>query len=98
MADLIIFRCPQTGMDVETLLHKQEHEQARPYYVAVTCPACTRLHLHEVQPRSVSRADPFSGRFRVDIEYRRRKRTGGRNVPAPSRSVDAHVRDQRYGM
>ena len=52
----------------------------------------------KVQPRSVSRADPFSGRFRVDIEYRRRKRTGGRNVPAPSRSVDAHVRDQRYGM
>ena len=44
MADLIIFRCPQTGMDVETLLHKQEHEEARPYYVAVTCPACTRLH------------------------------------------------------
>ncbi len=28
MADLIIFRCPQTGIDVETLLHKQEHEEA----------------------------------------------------------------------
>ena len=68
MADLIIFRCPQTGMDVETLLHKQEHEEARPYYLAVTRPACTRLNLHEVQPRSVSRADPFSGRFRVDID------------------------------
>ena len=49
MADLIIFRCPQTGMDVETLLHKQEHEEARPYYVAVTCPACTRLHLKSSQ-------------------------------------------------
>jgi hypothetical protein len=29
---------------VQTLLLKQEHEQARPYYVAVTCPACARLH------------------------------------------------------
>ncbi len=82
MADLIIFRCPQTGMDVETLLHKQEHEEARPYYVAVTCPACTRLHLHEVQPRSVSRADPFSGRFRVDI---------ARTRPPPNNRCREHM-------
>ena len=68
MDSLIIFHCPETDTDVQTLLLKQQHEETRPYYVAVTCPACTRLHLHEVQPRSVSRADPFSGRFRVDID------------------------------
>jgi hypothetical protein len=44
MDNLIILRWPQTGMDVQTLLYKQEHEDARPYYVAVTCLACTRLH------------------------------------------------------
>ena len=44
MDSLIIFHCPETGTDVQTLLLKQEHEEARPYYVAVTCPACTRLH------------------------------------------------------
>ena len=43
MAEFIIFRCPQTGMDVQTLLHKQEKNDARAYE-AVTCPACTRLH------------------------------------------------------
>jgi hypothetical protein len=45
MDSLIIFHCPQTGTDVQTLLLKQEPEQARPYYVAVTCPACARLHV-----------------------------------------------------
>jgi hypothetical protein len=40
MAALIIFRCPQTGMLVQTLLHKDEART----YKAVTCPACTRLH------------------------------------------------------
>ena len=31
-------------MDVQTFLYKQEHEGAPPYYVAVSCPACSRLH------------------------------------------------------
>jgi hypothetical protein len=43
MADLIIFRCPQTGMNVQTLLEKQERDEAE-IYEAVICPACTRLH------------------------------------------------------
>ena len=43
MTDLIIFRCPQTGMDVQTLLYKQGKDEARTYE-AITCPACTRLH------------------------------------------------------
>jgi ribosomal protein L34E len=42
MAALIIFRCPQTGMLVQTLLHTQKDEART--YEAVTCPACTRLH------------------------------------------------------
>ena len=44
MDHLVTLRCPQTGMDVQTFLYKQEHEDARPYYVAVSCPACTGLH------------------------------------------------------
>ena len=43
MTDLIVFRCPQTGMNVQPLLHKQGNDEARTYE-AVTCPACTRLH------------------------------------------------------
>ena len=43
MAELIIFRCLQTGMDVQTFLHKQEQDETRAYE-AVICPACTRLH------------------------------------------------------
>ena len=30
MDDLIILRCPQTGVDVQTLLYKQEHHLSRP--------------------------------------------------------------------
>jgi hypothetical protein len=44
MDSLIIFHCPETDTDVQTLLLKQQREERRPYYVAVTCPACTRLH------------------------------------------------------
>ena len=49
MDSLIIFHCPETDTDVQTLLLKQQHEETRPYYVAVTCPACTRLHLKSSQ-------------------------------------------------
>ena len=43
MNDLIKFRCPETDMDVQTLLDKQEKDEAR-IYEAVICPACARLH------------------------------------------------------
>ena len=43
MADLIIFRCPLTGMDVQTSLEKQERNPIRAYE-AISCPACTRIH------------------------------------------------------
>jgi hypothetical protein len=38
MADLIVFRCPETGMNVQTHLEKQEVRE--PF----ACPACTRIH------------------------------------------------------
>ena len=44
MPSLIIFRCPYTGMDVQTSLQKLENDDARGYEV-FACPACTRIHL-----------------------------------------------------
>ena len=38
---LIEFRCPQTGLDVQT--SRRGDESASPFE-AVTCPACARLH------------------------------------------------------
>jgi hypothetical protein len=43
MADLIVFRCPQTGMNVQTHLEKQQGQEGRSFE-SFTCPACTRLH------------------------------------------------------
>lgn len=43
MADLIVFRCPQTGMNVQTHLEKQPRLEGRSFE-SFACPACTRLH------------------------------------------------------
>jgi hypothetical protein len=43
MADLIVFRCPQTGMNVQTHLEKQQRQEGRSIE-AFACPACTRVH------------------------------------------------------
>ena len=43
MADLIVFRCPQTGMNVQTHLEKRQALEGRSFE-SFTCPACTRLH------------------------------------------------------
>jgi hypothetical protein len=43
MAELIVFRCPETGMNVQTHLEKQERTEGR-RFASVACPACTRLH------------------------------------------------------
>ncbi|MGR6800536.1 hypothetical protein, partial [Aeromonas veronii] len=40
----ILFRCPQTGMNVQ---HRLDDEPADRTHVSVHCPACTRLHLIE---------------------------------------------------
>jgi ribosomal protein L34E len=47
MAALIIFRCPHTGMDVQTSLEKQERDPVRAYE-AISCPACLRIHFINV--------------------------------------------------
>lgn len=43
MAELIVFRCPQTGMNVQTHLEKQQGPEGRSFE-SFACPACTRLH------------------------------------------------------
>jgi hypothetical protein len=44
MSAFIIYRCPHTGMDVQTSLQKENNDAARTYET-VTCSACTRIHL-----------------------------------------------------
>ncbi|MDI3562103.1 hypothetical protein OWC48_16970 [Bradyrhizobium sp. Arg816] len=58
MADFIVFRCPQTGMNVQTHLERQPRPgERRPgerrlegrrlegrSFESFACPACTRLH------------------------------------------------------
>ncbi|WP_039147565.1 hypothetical protein [Bradyrhizobium japonicum] len=53
MADFIVFRCPQTGMNVQTHLERQPRPDARSLegrrlegrsFKSFACPACTRLH------------------------------------------------------
>ena len=44
----LIFRCVQTGMNVQVWLPDEgptDHADAADSYEAVTCPACTRIHL-----------------------------------------------------
>ncbi|WP_439395830.1 hypothetical protein ACRQ5Q_02285 [Bradyrhizobium sp. PMVTL-01] len=38
----ILFKCPQTGMNVQ---HRLEVGPGDRTHVSVACPACTRLHL-----------------------------------------------------
>ncbi|UGX99092.1 MULTISPECIES: hypothetical protein [Bradyrhizobium] len=53
MADFIVFRCPQTGMNVQTHLERQPRPDERRLegrrlegrsFESFACPACTRLH------------------------------------------------------
>lgn len=57
MADLIVFRCPQTGMNVQTHLEKRQGHEGR-CFESFACPACTRLHFIDLatgQPMSKDR-------------------------------------------
>jgi len=38
----IVFKCPQTGMNVQ---HRLSDESTGRTHESVSCPACTRLHL-----------------------------------------------------
>ena len=40
----IVFKCPQTGLNVQ---HRLTDEPGDRTHVSVSCPACTRLHLIE---------------------------------------------------
>lgn len=43
----IIFRCPVTGLDVQTLLslrQRDDDEDGRGHYETVNCPVCANLH------------------------------------------------------
>lgn len=40
----IVFKCPQTGMNVQHRLVAEASETPNTH-VSVVCPACTRLHL-----------------------------------------------------
>ncbi|GIQ75525.1 hypothetical protein BraRD5C2_39660 [Bradyrhizobium sp. RD5-C2] len=46
MEKLIIFRCPATGLDVQTLLPlgRRGDKGQRAAYESLNCPVCTRLH------------------------------------------------------
>ncbi|PSO14406.1 hypothetical protein C7G42_32100 [Bradyrhizobium sp. MOS003] len=57
MAELIVFRCPQTGMNVQTHLEKQVKQERRSL-VSFACPACASLHFIDLasgQPMSGGR-------------------------------------------
>ena len=40
----LVFRCPNTGMNVQQLL-EQQRDGDNDSFAAVHCPACTRIHL-----------------------------------------------------
>jgi hypothetical protein len=45
MDSLIIFRCPKTGLDVQTYFaRKQEAEDKQRHYEGISCPSCSGLH------------------------------------------------------
>ena len=44
MRKLIVFKCPSTGLQVQTPLPTSANEDQTHAYEAVTCLACTRLH------------------------------------------------------
>jgi hypothetical protein len=46
----IIFRCPVTGMDIQTLLQTEERDPARAYET-ITCAACARVHFINMNHR-----------------------------------------------
>jgi hypothetical protein len=44
MERLILFRCPATGLDVQTLLPRDEDASGGRHYESLTCPSCSQLH------------------------------------------------------
>ncbi len=45
MERLIIFWCPRTGLDVQTMLNRiQDEDENKRYYESIVCSACSRVH------------------------------------------------------
>jgi hypothetical protein len=44
MRKLMVFKCPTTGLQVQTPLSVDAHEEQTHAFEAVKCLACTRLH------------------------------------------------------
>jgi hypothetical protein len=45
MERLIIYRCPITALEVQTLLQpSDQRREGKKHYESLTCPSCTRLH------------------------------------------------------
>ena len=45
MERLIIYRCPITSLEVQTLLQPSDQSlEGKTHYESLTCPSCTRVH------------------------------------------------------
>ena len=45
MERLIIYRCPITSLEVQTLLQPSDQSlEGKKHYESLTCPSCTRVH------------------------------------------------------
>jgi hypothetical protein len=59
MSAFVIFRCPDTGFNVQTLIPRQEQgPDGTKAYEPFSCPVCTRTHL----------IDPVTGRALGQID------------------------------
>jgi hypothetical protein len=57
MANLI-FKCPQTGMNVQHRLDESEQGDRDGHYETVVCKACSRLHfIHRTSGRLLGQPD-----------------------------------------
>jgi len=52
-----IFRCPNTGLNVQGWTTQEPDDSEGDVYEAVTCTACTRVHLVNVKTGKVLGAD-----------------------------------------
>jgi len=62
MSGFVIFRCPDTGFNVQTRIPRQEQRpDGATAYEAFSCPVCARMHL----------IDPVTGRAIGQLDERR---------------------------
>jgi hypothetical protein len=54
---VFLYRCPNTGLNVQGWSAEEPAEQAHPTYEPLTCTACTRVHLVDPKTGRVLGAD-----------------------------------------